>query len=114
MIYAKIAEGGITPQSPYNIYDELDVERKNGDNALKKLTSAKKVIRLSHNLFVCFEKLNEAMHSLRDIIKNDGFVDIKNAKESLNISRKYLICYLEYLDNFKDIKKIDTKREFIK
>ena len=114
LIYAKIADGGITPESPYNIYDGLDLERKSGDNALKKLTSAKKVIRLSHNLFVCFEKLNEAMSSLREIIKNDGFVDIKNAKKSLNISRKYLICYLEYLDNFKDIRKVDTRREFVK
>lgn len=105
-----IKENTTSPPSPYNIYDSLDIDRKSGDNALKSLTKSKKVIRLEHNFFISSEVLTKVMDLCREIIKNDGYVDIKNLKEKLNLSRKYLIAYLEYLDKFDDITKDGTKR----
>ena len=103
----------IAPTAPYNIYNELDIDRVNGDNALKKLTSSKKVVRLSHNLFISTVALSSIITKFREIIKNIGFIDIAEAKKHFNLSRKYLIAYLDYLDNFEDIKKIDKRRVFI-
>jgi selenocysteine-specific elongation factor len=111
-IYDILRKDGITPKAPYNIYDELDIDRKMGDNALKKLTTAKKVVRLAHNLFVTYENLTKLMTSLKNIIKNEGFIDIATFKKHYNISRKYLIAYLEHLDKYSDIKKDGTKRIF--
>ncbi|MFV0482409.1 MAG: selenocysteine-specific translation elongation factor [Campylobacteraceae bacterium] len=102
----------IAPTAPYNIYDELDIDRKSGDEALKKLTSAKKVVRLSHNLFISSSALSSIMAKFREIIKTAGFIDINEAKKYFDLSRKYIIAYLDYLDNFEDIKKEADKRVF--
>ena len=54
--------------------------------------------------------LNEIMQKIREIIKTQGYIDIASFKKHFNISRKYIIAYLDYLDNYGDIKKEDNKR----
>ena len=113
-MYEVLNEGGITPLAPYNIYDTLDIDRKMGDTALKKLTVAKKVKRLERNLFVSFENLTTLMMHLKQIIEEEGYVDIKMFKVYYpELSRKYLIAYLEYLDSYATIKKEGLKRVFL-
>ncbi len=101
-----------TPTAPYNIYDDLDIDRKLGDDILKSLTAKKDVIRLQHNLFIHSQSLNKIIKSMREIIKQDGFIEIFNFKQRFDLSRKYLVCYLDYLDNFSDIKKVENRRVF--
>lgn len=103
----------VTPTAPYNIYDDLDIDRKLGDDILKSLTSKKQVIRLQHNLFIHFESLNKIVKAMKEIIKEDSYIDISNFKQRFDLSRKYLITYLDYLDNYSDIKKLDNKRVFV-
>ena len=50
---------------------------------------------------------------MKEIIKEDGFIQIANFKEKFPMSRKYLVTYLDYLDNFSNIKKIENKRVFV-
>ncbi|MDA3076169.1 selenocysteine-specific translation elongation factor [Campylobacter sp. JMF_04 NA10] len=109
-IFDIIKKGGIAPLAPYNIYEMLDIDRVSGDDALKKLTYSKKVVRLAHNLFVEAGNLSQIIKKLYDLIKEAGFADVANVKESLNLSRKFAISYLEYLDNLGDIITIDNKR----
>jgi selenocysteine-specific elongation factor len=109
----RLKEEDITPTAPYNIYDELDLDRKLGDNILKSLTAKKQVIRLQHNLFIHAESLNNIIAKMNDIIKEEGFINIPNFKERFPMSRKYLVTYLDYLDNFSNIKKVDNKRVYI-
>lgn len=109
----RLKKEDITPTAPYNIYDELDLDRKLGDDILKSLTAKKHVIRLQHNLFIHAESLNNIIMKMKEIIKEDGYIDIANFKERFPLSRKYLITYLDYLDNFSNIKKADNKRVFV-
>ena len=99
--------------APYNIYYDLDIDRKMGDVILKSLCSKKLVIRLQHNLFIHSNSLSKLVNDMKDIIKKDGHIDIKNFKEKHLLSRKYLIAYLDYLDNFSEIKKQGNGRVFI-
>ncbi len=103
----------ISPTAPYNIYDDLDIDRKMGDEILKSLCGKKQVIRLQHNLFIHSLSLNVLVNDMKNIIKKDGYIDIQNFKEKHLLSRKYLITYLDYLDNFSEIKKDGNKRVFI-
>lgn len=105
-----LQEEGFVPRAPYNIYEDLDLDRKMGDNALKRLTAARKVVRLAHNLFVTAETLSTIMTRLREIIKTNGYVDIQNFRDHYDFSRKYLVAYLDYLDQFEDIKKDGMRR----
>ncbi|APW65345.1 selenocysteine-specific translation elongation factor [Poseidonibacter parvus] len=109
---ARLKKEDITPTAPYNIYDELDLDRKLGDDILKSLTAKKHVVRLQHNLFIHAESLNNIIMKMKEIIKEDGHIDIANFKAKFPMSRKYLVTYLDYLDNFSNIKKIDNKRVF--
>lgn len=113
IVLQRLKQEDITPTAPYNIYDDLDLDRKLGDDILKSLTAKKQVIRLQHNLFIHFESLNKIVKAMREIIKNDGFIGIPNFKERFDLSRKYLITYLDYLDNYSDIKKVEDKRLFV-
>ena len=109
-IYEILQSGNLAPLAPYNIYDELEIDRVSGDNALKKLTGIGRVVRLAHNLFVTSKALNEALAKLKAIIAAQGFVNVTNAKEALNLSRKYVIAYLEQLDLDPNIVKNGTNR----
>lgn len=113
IILQRLKEEDITPTAPYNIYDDLDIDRKVGDDILKSLTSKKQIIRLQHNIFIHFESLNKMVKIMKEIIKEEGFIELSNFKEKFDLSRKYLITYLDYLDNFSDIKKVETKRIFL-
>jgi len=112
-MHSILQEEGFTPTAPYNIYDELDIDRKMGDDALKRLTKARKVVRLSHNLFVTTENLSIIMARLREIMKNEGSVDIASFRKFYDMSRKYLVAYLDYLDQYDDVKKDGMKRVLI-
>jgi selenocysteine-specific elongation factor len=109
-LYTLLDNSGLTPEAPYNIYEKLNIDRKVGDHAMKNLTKAKKVIRLAHNLFVTDKNLNLAIKKMREIMEKKGYIDIKTFKEEMPMSRKYIVAYLDYLDNMGDIIKIENKR----
>lgn len=112
-LYSILETQGWTPQAPYVIYESIDLDRIHGDNSLKRLCSAGKVIRLAHNLFISMPHLSQTIQYLRGLMNVYGYVDIELVKIQTGLSRKYLIAYLEYLDRFEDI-KCDGTRRFIK
>lgn len=112
-IFKILEDSNYTPDAPYNIYDSLNIDKKLGDTVLKSLTKSKKVIRLAHNLFITSSNLTKIITLIKEIIKKDGYIEIKNFKENLNISRKYLVAYLDYIDNLDYISK-EKNRRFMK
>jgi selenocysteine-specific elongation factor len=113
IILDRLEKEGHVPTAPYNIYDELDIDRKLGDDILKTLTKKKLVIRIQHNLFIHARIISSLVSKMKEIIKNDGFIEVQNFKEKFPMSRKYLIAYLDYLDNIQGIEKRDNKRYLI-
>lgn len=111
-IYETLRSQEFQPIAPYNLYDELDIDRQTGDSVFKRLTHEKKILRLNHKLFICSDVLARLLELMRGIIKKEGYLDLSNFKAHLNLSRKYLIAYLDYLDSFKDIVNTDGKRTF--
>lgn len=109
-ILREIERGELAPLAPYNIYDIFECDRKAGDDALKRLTARGVVVRLEHNLFISAKNLDLAKKCLLELIARDGYADVSNAKDFLNLSRKYTIAYLEALDNDERIEKIENKR----
>jgi len=105
-----LENSNFTPPAPYNMYDDLDIDRKIGDKILKKLTSSKKVIRIAHNLFISSKNLSSILSIQKEIIKKEGYIDVVLLKNKLSLSRKYTIGYLEYLDKLHEIKKDGNKR----
>jgi len=113
IILKRLEQESYTPTAPYNIYDELDIDRKLGDDILKALTKKKLVVRIQHNLFIHAIVLSSLVTKMREIIRNDGFIEVQNFKEKFPMSRKYIIAYLDYLDNTQGIEKRENKRYLI-
>lgn len=109
----KFKKQGIKPEAPYNLYDFLELDRKSGDNILKKLTQKGLVVRLSHNLFIEKQALEKLMQECLNLLKNQS-LDVQSMKEYFNLSRKYAIAYLEYLDKFPPSKAKKLKKIFNK
>lgn len=113
-IYTLLCEQGYAPLAPYNLYDSLEIDRKLGDKILKSLTKSQKVLRVAHNLFITTESMAKLTAMMREIIHTHGYIDIALFREKLPLSRKYLINYLEYLDNFSDIIKDGENRRVLR
>ncbi len=109
-LYKILEEGGLTPKAPYDIYESLNIDRKIGDKALRTLSKDKRVIHISNNIFITQDALNQALSFMRELIVKYGYLDIHLFKNETNMSRKYLIAYLEYLDKQIDIIKKANKR----
>ncbi|WP_297812008.1 selenocysteine-specific translation elongation factor [uncultured Helicobacter sp.] len=109
-IYEALQNQEFQPIAPYNLYDALDIDRQTGDSVFKRLTREKKILRLNHKLFICSDVLARLLELMRGIIKKEGYLDLTNFKTHLNLSRKYLIAYLDYLDSFSDVINTDGKR----
>ncbi len=105
IILDRLKQEDITPTAPYNIYDDLDIDRNLGDNILKSLSAKKLVLRIQHNLFIDATVLAKLVTNMKEIIKKDGYIDVQNFKESYPMSRKYIIAYLDYLDSIQGIRK---------
>jgi selenocysteine-specific elongation factor len=113
IILTKLKKENFTPTAPYNIYDELDIDRTLGDSILKVLTAKKLIIRIQHNLFIDAQILTNLINAMKDIIKKDGYLDIQNFKNHYTMSRKYMIAYLDYLDKLNNIENKEGKRYLI-
>lgn len=111
-IYQTLQNQEFQPIAPYNLYDALDIDRQTGDSVFKRLTREKKIVRLNHRLFICSDVLARLLELMRKIIQKEGYLDLGNFKTHFNLSRKYLITYLDYLDSFDDIVNTDGKRTF--
>lgn len=109
-ILESLQNQGYTPLAPYNLYEELELDKTLGDNALKALTQAQKVVRIAHNLFITTTALQSIVSLMREILQTNGYIDVNLLRNHTHLSRKYLIAYLEYLDKFDDIVCKDNKR----
>ncbi len=109
-LYRTLEEGGVTPEAPYDLYEHLDWDRKQGDRALKALVRAKKVVRLDRNIFVTLKNLSRALALMRELMTRYGYLDIRLFKTETGMSRKYCIAYLEYLDRQGEVFREGDKR----
>ncbi|TLE15599.1 selenocysteine-specific translation elongation factor [Helicobacter apodemus] len=109
-IYETLQMQGFEPIAPYNLYESLDIDRATGNLVLKQLTREKKVIRLNHKLFISAQSLSQLLALMRKILQDEGYLELNNLKNHLNLSRKYLITYLDYLDSFSDIINKEGRR----
>lgn len=66
--------------------------------------------KLNSEMYLLKEDFLYAKDKIIDFIKNNGYIDLKGAKEFLNSNRKYLVILLEHLDELKITLRKDDKR----
>ena len=108
-LYEILKNQALTPDAPYNLYENLELDRKSGDVLLKKLTKKGLVVRLTHNLFVEKSALENLKQELLLWLEKQS-LDVQILKQKFRLSRKYAIAYLEYLDLDERVVKIKDSR----
>ncbi|MDQ0350723.1 selenocysteine-specific elongation factor [Alkalibacillus filiformis] len=76
------------------------------------LTTTDQVVQLSEELIVSHESFHNAVDQLRK--ETDDEFTLKEAKEVLSLSRKYLIPLLEKLDELELTKRLENARQWSK
>ena len=75
------------------------------------LIQSKKAVALDENHLLSIEAINKAAELLKS--KTGDEFTVKDAKEVLGLSRKYLIPLLELLDALNQTKRVDDKRKWV-
>lgn len=97
-----------------NDWNELSDKHKINGEMKRFLQYDNKIVFISENLAISTITFNEAIKSINSkITKNQEFA-VSDIKDVLEVSRKYLIPFLEYLDEKGYSKRIENKRIWLK
>lgn len=66
--------------------------------------------KLNPEMYLLKEDFLHAKDKIVEFLKNNGFIELKDAKEILNSNRKYLVILLEHFDELKITRRNEDKR----
>ena len=66
--------------------------------------------KLNPEMYLLKEDFLYAKDKIVEFLKNNGFIELKDAKEILNSNRKYLVILLEHFDELKITRRDGDKR----
>ena len=66
--------------------------------------------KLNPEMYLLKEDFLHAKDKIIEFLKNNGFIELKHAKEILNSNRKYLVILLEHFDELKITRRDGDKR----
>lgn len=74
------------------------------------LLNTHQLIKIDENILLHHEIYEKGLEAIIRHCEETGSIDIKEAKDILGGSRKYIVPFLEYLDYHKITKRLDNKR----
>ena len=99
-------------------WDELaqhtGIELKLVKSAIQSLSKRGEVIVVSYDFVASAEKLNEAHQVLSDIWTRKRSIAPTDFRESLETTRKYAMALLQYFDDQKITRRLDSGRVLLK
>ncbi|MBN2134478.1 MAG: selenocysteine-specific translation elongation factor [Acidobacteria bacterium] len=109
-----LLSSGFTPPKRIDIPQLLGHDKQDIEIALKNLLNNKKAVKISREYIISALKITEVISSLQDLADSDRIIEINAIKEKFNISRKYTIPLLEYLDTNGYTRRLpDGKRQLL-
>ncbi len=109
-VVAEITAQGIQVESWESIVGRAQLPSGLQEDLKHYLIRVNKVIAFDEKHLVSTSHLKTAIKKLRDNT-NEQF-ELQNAKEILQLSRKYLVPFMELLDQLKITVRLDTKRQW--
>jgi selenocysteine-specific elongation factor len=94
-----------------NYFDEAGIPKQFKADAKKYLVETKRIVPLDQQFFVSMIVFEKSINSLRKA--HAVQFDTSQAKDTLGLSRKYLIPFLEKLDEFGLTKRTENTRKWV-
>ncbi|MHB8110215.1 MAG: selenocysteine-specific translation elongation factor [Syntrophorhabdaceae bacterium] len=105
-----LASSGFTPPVPKDIASATGIPEKNAKELLDRLAFRGNIVKVAQDMYFHREKIEELKQKATDFLHRHQEMGPSDFKAELNLSRKYLIPLLEYLDQIKlTIRKGDKR-----
>lgn len=101
---------GITPPSIKELSLEIKKDEKQSKDILERLVHKKKVVKVKSDLYFHSNIIEELKETVKKFLKEKREMTPSDFKSLFNISRKYMIPILEYLDEIKLTIRVGDKR----
>ncbi len=104
-IFKPLEEGlkkmGLQTEEPNKLSEMLKIDEKKIRDMLTTLVKRGSVIRVKENYYIHKEVFDEFKNRVLDFFSKKDILTPQDVREMFNISRKYMIPLLEYLDSIK-------------
>ncbi|MFV9510861.1 selenocysteine-specific translation elongation factor [Tepidibacillus sp. LV47] len=97
----KLIEQGFTPDSWDDLTKEVKLNEKEKNELYNFLLNQGKILKLTDKHVIHHETFEKLKKIITDFLRNEQKITIQQAKEQLNVSRKYLVPLMELLDQEK-------------
>ena len=77
---------------------------------LAYLVQSGRLVKVDEGFYLLKEVYDQAVSSITDYCLKEGSIEIPAAKDLLNTSRKFIVPFMEHLDQIKLTKRIENKR----
>ncbi len=100
-ILTRLRDAGYAPPSVKDLAGELSKDEKYTKDVLERMAFTKMVVRVKNDLYFHGEVIEALKVRVTDYLKKHGEMAPTDFKAEIEVSRKYLIPLLEYLDQIK-------------
>ncbi len=107
-----IEDGGLTPPM-MNVLSREFEDKSLLRDLLKRGIEEKKIVRINSEFYLSEKAYKDFLRRFKDFSKNNKEFSLQDIKPVFNISRRYLVALLEYLDGEGITVKIGEKRKVI-
>ena len=97
-LLAEIRNGGLMPPTPAELSDRLGAERALVNDLLRLLVEAGQIVQVTPELYITANAEATLRRSALEVLDASGTARPTEFRETLGVTRRYLIPLLEYLD----------------
>ena len=97
-LIACLAQDAFTPSSSAVLSESLNQPKADIEKALVAAFRLERAIRLGTDMFFERNVFEQAIERVKQILRDQGSLQVSDLSKELNSSRKYVIPFLEYLD----------------
>ncbi|QJT09405.1 selenocysteine-specific translation elongation factor [Oceanidesulfovibrio marinus] len=107
----RFAAAGLTPPNLKDVLDELGVPAKEANTVLGMLTDGGTLVKVKEDMYFDAQAIAALIGSVREYFDTHDELGLAEFKDLTNLTRKYLIPLLEYLDKEKVTVRVGDKRQ---
>lgn len=102
--------GKFQPPGWQELVSQLNVSSEQSEELLQFLVARGILVKLEDDMYIHRQALDEAISIIRAFLKENKELQLGQARDLLNSSRKYVLPLLEYMDRNRITRRVGDKR----
>ena len=101
---------GFNTKNPKELGDFIKLPPEKVLKFLSYLVQSGRIVKVEEGFYLLKEVYDQSVATITDYCITKGSIEIPEAKDLLNTSRKFIVPFMEHLDQIKLTKRIENKR----